>query len=236
MTASGARSGTDRGGDHDAAGVLRRVHLFAELAPEELALIARRARRRRYPRGASILRQEEMGTSACFILGGAADVLLESEDRRQFIVARLGPGDHFGEMSLLDGEPRSATVVATAETDLLLLQQEEFLRELELHPSLMRQVLVALSRRLRMADAQVAALAFGDTSMRLARLLVENARPAPGGPVVQAAQEQLAQMAGTTRQTVGRIFGEWRRAGYIRTGRNSTVLLRPDALEAIGRG
>ena len=236
MTTSGADSGTGRGADHDAAGVLRRVHLFAELASEELALIARRARRRRYPRGASILRQEEMGASACFILGGAADVLLESEDGRQFIVARLGPGDHFGEMSLLDGEPRSATVVATAETDLLLLYRDEFLHELELHPSLMRQVLVALSRRLRVADAQVASLAFGDTATRLARLLVENARPAPGGPVVRAVQEQLAQMAGTTLQTVGRIFGEWRRAGYIRTGRNSTVLLRPDAIETMARG
>jgi CRP/FNR family cyclic AMP-dependent transcriptional regulator len=223
-------------GERDAMRILQRVHLFAELNPVELVPVARRARRRRFARGQTILNQEEPGTTAFFILSGAADVLLESDDGRQFIIARLGPGDHFGEMALLDGEPRSATVVATAETELLALQREEFLQELEAHPTLMREMLVALSRRLRQADSQVAALAFGDTSARLARLLVENARPSPGGLAVQAVQEELAAMAGTTRQTVGRIFGEWRRSGYIRTGRNSTVVLRPDALQSIIRG
>ncbi|MGD9891355.1 MAG: Crp/Fnr family transcriptional regulator, partial [Dehalococcoidia bacterium] len=109
--------------------------------------------------------------------------------------------------------------------------REAFLEELEQHPSLMRQMLVTLSRRIRVTDAQVASLAFGDTAARLARLLVQNARREHDVLVVHAVQEQLAAMAGTTRQTVGRIFGEWRRAGYIRTGRSSTVILRPDALE-----
>lgn len=224
------------GGADEAARALRRVRLFTDLAPGELALLARRAQRRSLPRGTAVLHQEEAGSTAFFILSGGADVLLESEDGRQYIVARLGPGDHFGEMSLLDGEPRSATVTATADSELLVLQRGAFLEELAQHPALMQAMLVALSRRLREADAQMAALAFGDTSARLARLLVQNARPGPGGLAVQAVQEQLAAMAGTTRQTVGRIFGEWRRAGYIRTGRNSTVLLQPRALEAIYRG
>lgn len=229
------RTGSGASDEQAAIHALRNVHLFAALTPEELTVIARSARRRRYARGTGILQQEDTGTVACFILSGTTDVLLESEDGRQFIVARLGPGGHFGEMSLLDGEPRSATVVATSDTELLLIQRDEFLQELEENPRVMRQMLVALSRRLREADAQVAALAFGDSAARLARLLVQNARPAPGGAEVHAVQEQLAAMTGTTRQTVGRIFGEWRRAGYIRTGRRSTVLLRPEALEAIVR-
>jgi CRP/FNR family transcriptional regulator, cyclic AMP receptor protein len=219
--------------EQDATRALQQVQLFAEMPPSELVWLARRARRRRVPRGATVLQQEDRGTTAFVIIQGGADVLLESEDGRQFIVARLGPGDHFGEMSLLDGEPRSATVVATADTDLLVLTREEFLEELEQHPALMRQMLVTLSRRLRVTDAQVASLAFGDTAARLARLLVQNARREQDTLVVHAVQEQLAAMAGTTRQTVGRIFGEWRRAGYIRTGRSSTHLLRPDALEQI---
>ncbi|MGH2585634.1 MAG: Crp/Fnr family transcriptional regulator [Dehalococcoidia bacterium] len=222
------------GVEPDAIRALRRVRVFADLAPEELALLARRAHRRRVPRGAMIMHQDDMGTAAYFIVAGGADVLLESEDGRQFIVAQLGPGDHVGEMSLLDGEPRSATVVASADADLLVLQREEFLQEIAQHPRLMREMLTALSRRLRVADAQVAALAFGDTAARLARLLLQNGKPITnGGLVVHAVQEQLAAMAGTTRQTVGRIFGEWRRAGYIRTGRSSTVVLRPDALRQI---
>jgi CRP/FNR family cyclic AMP-dependent transcriptional regulator len=222
------------GVEPDAIRALKRVRVFADLAPEELVILARRAHRRHVPRGAMIMHQDDMGTAAYFIVAGGANVLLESEDGRQFIVAQLGPGDHVGEMSLLDGEPRSATVVASAETDLLVLQREEFLQEIAQHPRLMREMLTALSRRLRVADAQVAALAFGDTAARLARLLLQNGKPNTNGSlVVHAVQEQLAAMAGTTRQTVGRIFGEWRRAGYIRTGRSSTVVLRPDALRQI---
>lgn len=223
------------GVEQAATRALQQVQLFADVEATEIVWIARRAHRRRVPRGSTVLQQEDRGTTAFVIISGSADVLLESEDGRQFIVARLGPGDHFGEMSLLDGEPRSATVIATTDAELLVLTREAFLEELERHPALMRQMLVTLSRRIRITDAQVASLAFGDTAARLARLLVQNARHAPEGLVVHAVQEQLAAMAGTTRQTVGRIFGEWRRAGYIRTGRSSTVILRPDALEQIIR-
>lgn len=217
------------------ARLLQRVRLFADLTPDDLLPIAKRVRWRRCARGTQILQQDEPGNVAFLILRGGVDVLLESDDGRQFIVARLGPGDHFGEMALLDEEPRSATVIATEESELVVLQRDEFLRELEAHPRLMRQMLISLSRRVRRTDAQVAALAFGDTSVRLARLLVANAQPSADGPAVRAVQEQLAVMVGSTRQTVGRIFGEWRRAGYIRTGRSSTVLLQPDALQAIAR-
>ncbi len=223
------------GVEQAATRALQQVQLFAEVEAAEIVWIARRAHRRREPRGSTGLKQEDQGTTDFVIISGSADVLLESEDGRQFIVARLGPGDHFGEMSLLDGEPRSATVVATSDAELLVLTREAFLEELEQHPSLMRQMLVTLSRRIRVTDAQVASLAFGDTAARLARLRVQNARREHDALVVHAVQEQLAAMAGTTRQTVGRIFGEWRRAGYIRTGRSSTVILRPDALEQIIR-
>lgn len=230
MTTSASR------GEQQAANVLRRLSLFADLPVTDLLPIARRARWRHVSRGAYILQQEEPGSVAFFIVSGGVDVLLESGEGRQFIVAQLGPGDHFGEMALLDEEPRSATVVATTESDLVLLQRDEFLHELEQHPRLMRHMLTVLSRRLRFADSQLSALAFGDTSVRLARLLVQNAQPGPSGPCVQVVQEQLAVMVGATRQTVGRIFGEWRRAGYIRTGRSTTVLLAPEALHEIAKG
>jgi CRP/FNR family cyclic AMP-dependent transcriptional regulator len=224
------------GAEQDAVRALQRVRIFSDLEPADLRLLARRVRLRVCPRGSFILQQDEPGSVAFFIVSGSVDVLLESDDGRQFVVARLGAGDHFGEMSLLDEEPRSATVVATEETTVFVLQREDFLRELEQHPRLMRHMLSTLSRRLRAADDQVAALAFGDTSARLARLLLQNARPGPLGPTVTVVQEHLAVMVGSTRQTVGRIFGDWRRDGFIKTGRSSTIILRPDALELIARG
>jgi CRP-like cAMP-binding protein len=215
--------------------LLRRVGLFADLDTEDLLAIARVLRVRRVPRGTMILSQDEPGDVAFMIVDGAVDVLLESDDGRQFIVAQLGPGDHFGEMSLLDAEPRSATVVASADTELLVMRRDEFLRELMRYPQIMLRMLVSLSRRLRQADAQVASLAFGDTADRLARLLISHARPGPRGPTIEVAQEDLAAMVGATRQTVGRIFSVWRRQGYILTGRRRTVILNPAALGALAK-
>lgn len=215
--------------------LLHRVSLFADLEPRELAAVAHTMHHRHAAKGALILAQDEPGNIGFIIIAGAVDVLLESEDGRQFIVARLGPGDHFGEMALLDEEPRSATVIAAAETDLLVIRRDELLDELVRHPRIMLRMLVTLSRRLRQADAQVASLAFGDTAARLAQLLLANAGEGPRGRSVEVAQDDLASMVGATRQTVGRIFGAWRRQGYIATGRRRTVVLNPEALEAVAR-
>ena len=217
------------------AHLLKRVSLFADLTDEELAALARVVRRRHCQRGTLILAQDEPGNVGFMILAGAVDVLLESEDGRQFIIARLGPGDHFGEMALLDEEPRSASVSAASDTDLLVIHRDELLNELVNQPRIMLRMLVSLSHRLRAADAQVASLAFGDTAARLARLLVANAVKGSRGLEVEVAQDQLAAMVGATRQTVGRIFSAWRAQGYIATGRRRTVLLKPDMLEAVGR-
>jgi CRP-like cAMP-binding protein len=218
-----------------AVSLLRRVGLFADLDLDELGAVARTVRRRHSPKGAMILAQDEPGRVGFLIVEGAVDVLLESEDGRQFIIAQLGPGDHFGEMALFDAEPRSATIIATQDTDLLVMRRDEFLAELLRHPRIMLRMLVTLSRRLRAADAQVASLAFGDTAARLARLLLANAKSGPQGLAVEVAQDDLAAMVGATRQTVGRIFGAWRRQAYIATGRRRTIILNAEALGAAGR-
>ena len=218
-----------------AVGLLRRVGLFADLEPDELSAVARTMRHRHAQKGSVILAQDEPGNVGFVIVSGAVDVLLESEDGRQFIVARLGAGDHFGEMALLDTEPRSATVVATADTNLLVMRRDEFLEELQRHPRIMLRMLLSLSRRLRQADAHVASLAFGDTAARLARLLIANAMEGPRGRTVEVPQDDLAAMVGATRQTVGRIFGSWRRKGYIATGRRRTVILNQEALDTVER-
>lgn len=219
-------------GTSTAAQLLRRVPLFTDLEDAELASLARVLRTRHCAKGTVVLAQDEPGSVAFVIVAGQVDVLLESDDGRQFIIAQLSPGDHFGEMSLLDEAPRSATVVTTAEADLLVLRREEFLGELKRNPEMMLRMLQSLTRRLRRTDAQVASLAFGDTADRLARLLVANARPGPRGLAVEVAQEDLAAMVGATRQTVGRIFGDWRRRGLIQTGRRQTVILDTKGLRA----
>ena len=223
-------------GNELALRLLRRVSLFADFTDAELAALVGVLHTRHYAKGTVILAQDEPGNVGFVIISGSVDILLESHDGRQFIVAQLGSGDHFGEMALLDDEPRSATVVATADSDLFVLQRLELLNELVRHPEMMLRMLVSLSRRLRKADAQVASLAFGDTAERLVRLLLTNAKRGPSGLTVDVAQEDLAAMVGATRQTVGRIFGDWRRQGWIRTGRRQTIILKADEMRDLIAG
>jgi len=227
-----AQSETDEG-TREALTALRRLQLFAGLDADALLPLARQLHGRRCRAGERIVEREERGGAAYVILRGRVQVVLESAGGQQFILAQLNAGDHFGEMALLDAEPRSATVVAVEETDLLVLQREPFLLELERRPALMRALLVALSRRLRAANAQVGLLAFGDASVRLARLLLEHAAETPEGLAVTLHQETMGEMTGATRQTVARILGRWRALGHVQTARRATLVLRPEAIAAV---
>jgi CRP/FNR family transcriptional regulator, cyclic AMP receptor protein len=212
---------------------LRRIPLFADWPTDELVRLSRSTVQRRWDPGQFIVVQSEPGRVGFVILRGRVDVLLEWADGREFCLARLGPGDHFGEMSLLEPEPRSATIRAASAVELLVLRREDFLQHLLAEPATMLRLIGSLSQRLRRTDEQVAQLAFDDTAARLGRLLQLNAVEQPRGRVVEASQSELANMVGATRQTVARILGEWRRQGLIRTDRRKTLILDPDRLSTI---
>jgi CRP/FNR family transcriptional regulator, cyclic AMP receptor protein len=162
-------------------------------------------------------------------------VLLESAEGREFRLARLDAGDQFGEMALLDPEPRSATILAVDETELLVLRREDFVAWLLAHPQAMLRMLASLSRRLRQTDAYVGSFAFQDTATRLAHLLVLNAGSPARATRVAITQAELVSTVGATRQTVARVLGQWRRQGYVKTGRKHTLVLEPDTLLATYR-
>ncbi|MBV8714700.1 MAG: Crp/Fnr family transcriptional regulator [Chloroflexi bacterium] len=214
---------------------LRSIPLFADWDARELSMLQARSSRRRWRRGESILRQSDPGNVAFVIIDGRVDILLEWPDGREFCLARLGPGDYFGEMALLDPEPRSASVRAAADTQLLIIRREDLLKHLLDHPPAMLTMLTSLSQRLRNTDTQIAGLAFDDTAARLGQILNLNAVPHPRGLGVDVSQSELATMVGATRQTVARILGEWRRQGLIETGRRRTIILQPHQLAAAAR-
>jgi CRP/FNR family cyclic AMP-dependent transcriptional regulator len=214
---------------------VRHIPLFADWSEDELSVFARSSGRRRWRRGSIVLEQSEPGNVAFVILSGRVDVLLEWPDGREFRLARLGPGDHFGEMALIDPEPRSATVVAASDVELLMVCRRDFLKELLGHPPAMLRMLAALSQRLRKTDGQVAGLVFDDAAARLGQFLSLNADPRGGDLAVDVSQAELATMVGATRQTIARILSDWRRAGLIKTGRRRTIILQPDKLAAFSR-
>jgi CRP/FNR family transcriptional regulator/CRP/FNR family cyclic AMP-dependent transcriptional regulator len=214
---------------------LMNVTLFSGLQESELEEIAAAAVVRRVPADTMILRADEEGDSLFVILSGRVSVSMHSEEGREVILSILTDGDFFGEISLLDGKPRSATVIATEPTDLLTLRRPDFLACLEKHPQIATHLLSTLAFRLRRTNRQVESLALLNAYGRVAGVLLqlaedegdlegdENRITILERPILQ----EIANMAGTTRETVSRILNNLERRGYIhRDGRRITILDR----------
>jgi len=137
----------------DKADVLKKVPLFSGLSRRHLDLIAADADEVKEEAGAVLTKQNGLGLEFLLILEGGARV-----ERDGTVIARLGPGDFFGEMSLIDGMPRSATVIAESPTVLLVIQSRSFRSLLDTVPGLQRKLLVTLCARLRAADARLASI------------------------------------------------------------------------------
>lgn len=213
-----------------------RVALFADLTEHEVGVLSSRLRRRRYPRGQVIFVQGDPGTCLYIVEEGQVKMVLSSPEGREMVLGLLGPGDFFGELSLLDGEPHPSDAIAREPCQLVLLERADFLKFLDDHPRVAARLLATLSRRLR-HNAQLAYdVAFLDVPARLARTLLELA-DAEGRPVKEGialtsrlTQSDLAALVGATRESVNKWVGFYERHGVIHATRDSIVILRPEEL------
>jgi CRP-like cAMP-binding protein len=215
-------------------GLLRSVSIFAHLDPAEVAAVERLAEARDYPEGAVVLSQEDAGDALYVLARGKVKVVLYGESGREIILSIFkSPGDFFGEMSLLDDEPRSASVIAVDPSRLLVVSRRDFRAHLERHPRTALRVLTELSRRLRRADAVIGNLALLDVYGRLAGKLRELAlaegEETEDGIVVRQrpTQAEIAAMIGTSRETVSRALSEFGRRGWLAMSGKRLLLRRP---------
>jgi CRP/FNR family cyclic AMP-dependent transcriptional regulator len=215
--------------------VLRRVPLFAELAEADLEALAALARERRYPKGSVIVFSGELGDALYVIARGRVKVVLLDEDGREVILAILGVGEHFGELSLIDGQPRSAHVIALDDTRLVVLRREDFRRRVEESPSLAWALLNELSRRLRRADQKIGALVLLDVHGRIARLLLEAAAESRTGSVIdkRLTHQTIAQLIGASRETVSRAMRDLQERGLISVERRQVTVTDRAGLERV---
>ena len=212
--------------------ILRRIPLFASLPEAELRAFAPLLRERRFTKGAMILQQGDPGDALFVIASGQVKVLLIGEDGREVILSVLGPGAFFGEMSLLDDEPRSAHVVAMDDATLLQLRREDFQARLRASPDVGIAVLRELSRRLRRADGTIGSLALRDVNGRIAHLLLELAAEEGGDRITRRlTHATIAQMVGASRETVSRTLRVLVNAGILRVSRREILLLSREPLE-----
>lgn len=214
---------------------LLHVPLFRHLPAPALDELSQNLRLRHFGPGDTVFYEGDPGTSLCVIQSGRIKLSLISTSGREVIIDLLGPGDVFGELALLDGEPRSADAVATEGTDLLLLQQQDFLQFLEEHPRLTIALLAELSRRLRRDTQLIQDAAFLDVPARLARVILRLAEP-QGDAHVRATprltQTNLAGLVGTTRETLNKFLGMYQDDGWIRLERGRIFVLNEDALKS----
>jgi len=196
---------------------LATVPLLSGLDATEVARFAELTRERSYPRGSVILFEDDPGDSLFIVRHGRVKVVLIGEDGREVILGLLGPGAHFGELSIIDGAPRSAHVIATEDSQLIVLRREDFRRRVNESPAVAWALLVELSRRLRRADEQIGSLVLLDVDGRIARLLLDAAAEAGGSAIEKRLTHQtIAQMIGASRETVSRAMRNFQDQGLIR--------------------
>src|SRR5438552_3027071 len=156
--------------------LLRTVPIFAELSDADIASLSRLATRRRYPKDTVVFFENEEGDFFFMILEGRIKVTILGDDGREVILSILGPGDFFGEMALLDNEPRSATAIAIEHSALISLHRTAFQTLLTDNRSITSALIKILSQRLRHANPQISTLALLDVCWRVARVSVDMAR------------------------------------------------------------
>lgn len=217
---------------------LGRCRLFAGLEPGQIDTVATGLRSRRFRRGEVLFHQGDPGDSLFVIAAGSVKVVLPSESGDEAIINTLRPGDFLGELALLDGAPRSATVVALERTETLMLPRARFRALVAAEPALRDALLAGLARELRRLTEHVGELHFLDLTGRLAaslaRLAREHGVAQPDGSLrldARLTQADLAAMVGSTRQSVNKLLGTFAEDGLIQLDRDALVVARPDDLE-----
>jgi len=214
------------------ADFLASIPLFSGLPAEELERFAELTRERSYPKGSVILFQDDPGDSLFVLRDGRVKVVLIGEDGREVILGVLEPGAHFGELALIDDQPRSAHVIAMEDAQLLVLRREDFRRRVEANPTVAWALLTELSRRLRRADVKIGGLVLLDVPGRIARLLLDLSAESGSDQVEKPLTHQtIAQMIGASRETVSRAMKEFQDAGLIRVERRKISIGDREALE-----
>lgn len=216
--------------------LLRRIHLFADLTDRESDTILDLMREKSVAKGTAIFHQNDGEGGLYLILAGSVKISRTGRDGRDVTVAVLHEGNFFGEMSLLDGQPRSASATAMEAAQLLVLDREHFQRYVLTQAGIMAKLLRELSKRLRAADQTIENLALGSVADRLVCLIGHLGRHKPlkdGTGVIDRAptHQELAEMVGSSRETVTRALAAMEKAGLI-TIVNKRITLHPAFFKA----
>lgn len=209
---------------------IRNVPVFADIEAAELAKIVRVGVRKKYKKGSIILLEEETGAALFVIVQGKVKIVRTDDEGREVILSILGENDFFGEMSILDGLSRSASVVAITKTELFMIHRRDFLKLMQDVPSVAISLLKEMTLRLRKADSQIKSLSLKDATGRVANVILQLADDI--GTIRKGRveidelplQQDLANMAGTSRETISRVVHSFIKKGLVEMRGNKLII------------
>ncbi|RMD51052.1 MAG: Crp/Fnr family transcriptional regulator [Ignavibacteria bacterium] len=208
-----------------------KVPIFQELPDEALIPLIKAGSIIKYFKDQIILEEKEEGSSLFFLLSGKVKIIRKSEDDKEVILNILREHDFFGEMSILDGYTRSATVIAMEDSELFVLRRKEFISLIEHFPDVSIKLIQIISKRLRLANLKIKALSIGDSEKKVGSVLLHlaidcgkyanNCVEISDLPI----QKEIANMAGTSRETVSRVFHILMKKGLINYDEEKITIL-----------
>ena len=215
---------------------LSRVPLFEGLAEYEVAEISRLLRRRTYSAGSMVFQEGQTGRRLYIVESGQVRICRVNEDGDEITVAVCSDGEVFGEMALVDGGPRSATVMTMTRTNLLMLHRDDFMQYLQTRQEVALKIIGVLSERLRTTTARTGELAFLDVQQRLSSALLSLSRrhgvESEEGVAIdlRLTQGDLAGLLGASRESVNRALAALRGKGLVRQSGRRVIIVDRDAL------
>ncbi len=219
-------------GDHGHIATFGQVSLFSTLDPDALRELASAARRRAFRTGEVIFHRDDPGQVLYVIREGKVKICINSPDGHEVVLAVFAPGDYFGELALLDGQPRSASAVAIDMVEVYALQRSDFINVVIHHPRIAIQVMNVLSQRLRQTDSMIEDLLFLDVHGRVAKKLLDLANlhgvRTPEGIRIdmKLTQSDLAALVGASRESVNQVLGYFVDTRFITSEKRKITILR----------
>jgi CRP/FNR family transcriptional regulator, cyclic AMP receptor protein len=221
----------------DTIELLSRVPVFAALGEDELTRVAEVAVPRRFAAGEVVFREGDESSTCYIVRSGHVRAVREHTDGRTITLATFGPGDIFGELAMFDDERRTATIETIDEAEAIAILAGDMRRLLREHPGIAVKLLSSIVQRLRHTNERLTAQSFQTVQSRVAAVLsqlVEAARAEgqeDGDVLITSTQAELAQLAGSSRESASRFLAVLERAGIITQGRGKLTVHEPEALQ-----
>jgi CRP/FNR family cyclic AMP-dependent transcriptional regulator len=217
--------------------IFERNRLFRGLSAATIQQIAALAIRRPYEQDAIVFSQGDPGDSLYGVVTGKVRISASTREGKEMFLNIMEPGDTFGEIALLDGNPRTATATTTATGELMIIPRAQFLALLQREPTLAIHLLQLLCQRIRWTSGQAEDSALLTVPNRLARRLLSLAKlhgqPSPKGVQLIISQEEMGRFLGISRQAVNQYLQEWRAKGWVDVGRGKVTVLDESALQTM---